>query len=121
MNMRMWMVDPGLMCRQHLLGEHNELHALAGSLKKGDVKRHVSSLKGLANANCIEVSAILDRHERIVAEMKARGYNHQSPLTEEDTPTGHLDICIVDKRVDAEAAKELLRGRCPECRRRMEQ
>lgn len=24
--MRMWMVDPTIMCRQHLLGEHYELH-----------------------------------------------------------------------------------------------
>lgn len=115
------MVDPKFMCRQHLLGEHNELHALSGSLRKGDVKRHVSSLKGLANANCLEISSILKRHEQIVAEMKARGYDHQSPLTEADTPTGHLDACIVDRRVDADAAKELLKGRCPECRKRMEQ
>jgi len=24
--MRMWMIDPSLLCRKHLLGEHNEIH-----------------------------------------------------------------------------------------------
>jgi hypothetical protein len=31
----MWMVDPRQMCRQHLLGEHNELHMFAGTMRKG--------------------------------------------------------------------------------------
>jgi hypothetical protein len=30
--MRMWMVPPKVMCRKHLLGEHVEIHMLAGSL-----------------------------------------------------------------------------------------
>lgn len=30
--MRMWMVDPKIMCRKHLLGEHLELHMLAGCI-----------------------------------------------------------------------------------------
>jgi Pyrimidine dimer DNA glycosylase len=32
--MRMWLVDPRLMCSQHLLGEHVELHMLVGSLNR---------------------------------------------------------------------------------------
>ena len=30
--MRMWGVDPKQMCRQHLLGEHVELHMQAGAV-----------------------------------------------------------------------------------------
>lgn len=33
--MRMWMVPPELMCRQHLLGEHVELHMFVGAINKG--------------------------------------------------------------------------------------
>lgn len=33
--MRMWMLPPQLLCRQHLLGEHKELHMLYGTLKRG--------------------------------------------------------------------------------------
>ena len=33
--MRMWMVPPSKMCRQHLLGEHVEIHMLVGTMRKG--------------------------------------------------------------------------------------
>lgn len=33
--MRMWMVPPIVMCQQHLLGEHVEMHMLIGAMKKG--------------------------------------------------------------------------------------
>ena len=33
--MRMWMVNPEILCRKHLLGEHVELHMLVGWIIKG--------------------------------------------------------------------------------------
>ncbi len=32
--MRTWMVPPQIMCRQHLLGEHNEIHKFVGAVTK---------------------------------------------------------------------------------------
>ena len=32
--MRMWMINPKLMCDQHLLGEHGELHKFIPSFRK---------------------------------------------------------------------------------------
>ena len=32
--MRMWMVDPKIMCRKHLLGEHVEHHMFVGTINK---------------------------------------------------------------------------------------
>ena len=32
--MRQWMVDPRLLCRKHLLGEHVENHMFIGTLKR---------------------------------------------------------------------------------------
>ena len=39
--MRMWMVDPQIMCRQHLLGEHTEMHMFVGTLKRGPALQFV--------------------------------------------------------------------------------
>ena len=33
--MRMWNVDPKLMCNKHLLGEHVEMHMFFGTIQKG--------------------------------------------------------------------------------------
>ncbi|MBI2677903.1 MAG: hypothetical protein HYX28_03900 [Candidatus Koribacter versatilis] len=72
--MRMWMVDPRKMCRQHLLGEHVELHMLVGSLRKG------KSLAGFLANGLIEVHSVRARHAQLVREMRRRGYRHRSPL-----------------------------------------
>lgn len=72
--MRMWMVNPQMMCRQHLLGEHAELHMFVGCLIKG------ISLKGYIKGGLVEIHKIKERHEELVWEMGQRGFNHQSPL-----------------------------------------
>jgi hypothetical protein len=113
------MVDPKCMCRQHLLGEHNEVHILAGSLRKGDIRRHVRNLEGLARANCLEISSLVERHGILASEMVARGYSHQSPLTDVDVPLEHLERWVLERKVDTGASLELLRQRCPECRKRL--
>jgi hypothetical protein len=75
--MRVWDISPSRLCRQHLLGEHAEVHAIWSIInqkKKGfyhhpEVKRWRGKLK-----------ALYKRHERLVEELKKRGYDHQSPL-----------------------------------------
>ncbi len=75
--MRIWDVPPDKLCRNHLLGEHNELHAIWNILTQGktgysnhpETKRWKGKLKALFRV-----------HEEIVKEMIARGYRHQSPL-----------------------------------------
>lgn len=72
--MRMWMVDPAVMCRAHLLGEHREMHALAGIIGAG------KSLVGYVANGLIDTFRIQARHDAVAAEMVTRGYNHVSPL-----------------------------------------
>ena len=72
--MRMWMVNPRLMCRRHLLGEHVELHMLAASVRRG------TSLSGYIEKRLVEVHNIGVRHEKLVKELERRGYHHRSPL-----------------------------------------
>jgi hypothetical protein len=71
--MRMWMVNPKIMCNQHLLGEHVELHMLVGNIKRG------RSIEGFLSG-LVDPSLVVQRHEEVVNEMVRRGMNHKSPL-----------------------------------------
>ena len=70
----MWKVNPELMCRKHLLGEHLEMHMFIGCLLKG------KNIQGYINKGLIEVDKIRERHEQLKEEMEKRGYVHNSPL-----------------------------------------
>lgn len=112
--MRMWMIAPELLCRKHLLGEHNELHMLAGSILKG------KSLEGFVRNGLLQVGAIATRHEALAQEMLARGYAHQSPLPEVQGALlgypAHIQNCVVDIAV----SEQDLRARCPVCNARLD-
>lgn len=111
--MRMWMIDPTLLCRKHLLGEHTELHMLAGSILRG------TSLEGFVRNGLLQVGDIAARHEALAQEMLARGYAHQSPLPDvQDALRGypaHIQHSTVDRVVSAKA----LCARCADCAARM--
>lgn len=102
---RMWMVDPKMLCRQHLLGEHAELHMIASNLRLG------RSIEGYIQINAIEPKSVKRRHDELVAEMVSRGMKHRSPL---DFSTDLYNEVMVDR---SESLK-LLIGRCPRCAER---
>jgi hypothetical protein len=100
----MWMVDPKLMCRSHLLGEHNELHMLVGHINKGRrLGRYLTD--GLVEPQNIEA-----RHAELVAEMTSRGYNHASALPS-------LAFPAEDGHINRAANLKELKRRCPACGR----
>jgi len=100
--MRMWLLDPRKMCRNHLLGEHVELHMLVGSINKG---MNLDGYDGI-----IEPSKIKERHGKLVVEMERRGYNHKSPLKKFNVGKyGEL-------KVDVRKSKSDIRERCNKCR-----
>jgi hypothetical protein len=75
--MRIWDIEPNILCRQHLLGEHRELHAIWSIItnnKKG-YSCHPEILRWRG-----KLKALYLRHEKLVIEMKKRKYNHNSPL-----------------------------------------
>lgn len=108
--MRQWHVDPKLLCRKHLLGEHCEHHMFLGSLLKG------KSIDGFINDGLVEVHTLDVRHEEIAQEMLRRGYNHKSPL-----PEGTADVLYEAGRVDPKRSLEDLANRCEECRERQKE
>ena len=72
--MRMWMVDPSLLCRKHLLGEHVECHMFVGTINKN------ISIKGYIEKGLCEPDKLEFRHNQLSEEMIKRGYNHLSEL-----------------------------------------
>jgi hypothetical protein len=91
--MRIWDIAPAKLCRNHLLAEHNELHAIWNILTQGkkgyadhpETKRWKGKLRALFLV-----------HEEIVQEMLARGYNHQSPLAAMLARGGKVQTAFVD-------------------------
>jgi len=78
--MRIWDLPPKILCRQHLLGEHRELHALWIVLtqnKKG-YSRHPETKRWVG-----KLAALYTRHEKQVEEMSNRNYQHHSPLNKD--------------------------------------
>jgi hypothetical protein len=75
--MRIWDLEPALLCRQHLLGEHRELHGLWNILVEGKrgYAAHPETRRWAG-----KLAALFRRHEALVAEMERRGYCHVSPL-----------------------------------------
>lgn len=76
-NMRIWDLPPSILCRQHLLGEHRELHSIWTVItqnKKG-YSRHPETLRWAG-----KLKALYQRHEELVKEMNSRGYSHHSEL-----------------------------------------
>jgi hypothetical protein len=108
--MRMWMVDPKLMCRQHLLGEHVEIHMFVGHMERG------RSIDGYLENNCLEMSSMRKRHDELVVEMKRRGYNHKSPLPK--IPLHLYDDVQYRVKIDRDRSLHDLTSRCKECQQR---
>lgn len=107
--MRMWMISPALLCRKHLLGEHNELHMIAGSISRG------KTLDGFVRNGLLEPTALLRRHEALALEMGARGYRHASPLQEYVEALSMYPEHIREAKVDMDISLADLHARCQDC------
>ncbi len=74
---RIWDLEPGRLCRAHLLGEHRELHGLWAILTQGKrgYRAHPETRRWHG-----KLAALYARHEALVQEMVRRGYRHATPL-----------------------------------------
>jgi hypothetical protein len=93
-HLRIWDLDPSLLCRQHLLGEHRELHAIWNVITQGKkgYSRHPETLRWKG-----KLAALHRRHSALVEEMGIRGYSHRS-LLDKNLATGKTcqDVFIDD-------------------------
>lgn len=107
--MRIWDIHPKHLCRQHLLGEHRELHAVWTVLsenKKGYAK-HPETLRWKGKLNALYV-----RHELLVVEMQNRGYRHNSPLNKRQAQGSVKQTVYVDS---IKRQKKLLNAKSCNC------
>jgi hypothetical protein len=101
----MWKVDPKVLCAQHLLGEHVEMHMFVGTIIKG------KNISGFIDRGLVEVHNITRRHEHLADEMKKRGFNHKSPLP--------IFTAMRGGKIDVKNNLTELARRCPACRERI--
>lgn len=102
--MRMWNIDPIVLCRKHLLGEHVEMHMFVGCINKK------ISLKGYISNNLVEIHNIKCRHNILAQEIIRRNMNHNSILPEFES--------WVEGKVNIEYNVIDLLNRCQRCMNR---
>jgi hypothetical protein len=100
--MRMWMVNPKTMCRNHLLGEHVECHMFIAAINRR------MNIKGYLDKGLVEVHNLQRRHEDLAQEMLRRGYKHNSSLEF----SSNIELGKIDPGESAIA----LHSRCSKCR-----
>ncbi len=91
--MRIWDLSVNKLCRNHLLGEHRELHAIWSILTKGKkgYARHPETLRWKG-----KLAALYLRHRMLVQEMRSRGYQHQSVLNQKEALGNKKQTVFVD-------------------------
>jgi hypothetical protein len=109
--MRMWMINPAIMCNKHLLGEHVECHMLVGHIQR---KRQITNYIRL---NLLQPKSLRKRHDQLALEMAERGMLHKSPLPRFDLSYLPEEHRIYNINKD-ESFTELLK-RCSRCRERL--
>lgn len=112
---RQFNIDPRLLCKQHLLGEHSEMHEGVGLIESENTDPDTvqAQLEGQARAGNIDTTWFVPRHEALAAELKKRGGNHQSPLEYDDELAIGVGAVCPD-----ESAGSLMK--CPSCRERIQ-
>lgn len=110
--MRMWMINPKMLCDKHLRGEHGEIHKFLPSFRKG------TRVHGRFHPNVqIQFKGYRKRHDRLVKEMKRRGMNHKSPLVDvPDFKSIYPDY--YNLKVDKWKSIADLMLRCDDCKKR---
>ena len=96
---RIWDLPPSLLCRQHLLGEHRELH----SRRILTEDRHGYAQHPETRRWRGKLAALYERHEALTEEMARRGYRHASPLDQRHATGSAVQNDFVDP-LDAQFA-----------------
>ena len=109
--MRMWMCNPRILCRKHLLGEYRELFTFLGTLKQQ--KR----LDGYFKNNLLEPLALESRYKKLKDEMLFRKYKPKKEFIFNNTILDYLNDKKYNKINKNKSLKELIK-RCPECKQR---
>lgn len=111
--MRQRRVNPTLICNQHLIAEHYELHMYIGALNKG------RSLEGYKQAGILQLSQLRKRHNELAAEMITRKKKDGSPVRHNSPLPAFVTYGDDGWLQSAEDEIEVLK-QCSECKKRIE-
>lgn len=113
---QMWMVNTKILCKKHLLKEHDDIHFFINEIARG------ISLHNYVYNNKLEMQSLRNRHEEITREMASRAMEHTTPLPVLSwSCVEEVFEDIYHKRINArDTFKELLKT-CKTCRRRADQ
>jgi len=109
--MRIWDLPVECLCRNHLLAEHRELHAIWSIIidDKRGYSKHPEVMRWHGR-----LGALWKRHEQERVEMTRRGYAHESPLNPDLIPKRHKGTeqpVLIDSLEDQRM--KLRAKRCP--------
>ncbi len=112
-DMRIWDLPVECLCRNHLLAEHRELHAVWSIIvnEKSGYSKHPEVMRWRGR-----LGALWTRHEAQVREMTRRGYRHRSPLDLDAVPRDNIcreQTVLVDS-IDEQ--RTILRAKGCSCR-----
>lgn len=116
--MRMWMVNPAILCTKHLGGEHLEIHMFLGTLRK---KMKVS---GYIKNNLLEPLSLHQRHDVLASELVRRKFMKEKKHIEHATPISEQEVLQCIQYLDEESRNHRINNqdslldliyRCPQC------
>jgi hypothetical protein len=110
--MRMWGINPELLCNKHLIGEHGEIHKHRHNfVKKHKITNRITPIVQ------IEPQNMETRHNQLAIEMLRRGFNHNSPYELPDL--SHLNDKERYAKIDINISIRDLKNRCPQCNEKL--
>ena len=113
--MRMWMVSPIILCTNHLLGEHNEIHKHRHVFLKGwKITKRVE-----INNIQIEPSSMKIRHDELAEEMLKRWPKENGHKSQYEQPDlSKYTEYEQNVRVNIQQSLADLLSRCDKCKKR---
>ena len=113
--MRLWMCNPVILCRKHLVAEYNECKMFIGTLRKG------ISINGYIRNDLLEPLSLVQRHQALSREMYSRGYQTNIIIEDFQVNYSHLTDEQIHHKIDRKNSLRELLKRCPECLSRFKQ
>lgn len=111
--MRMWMVNPRIMCNKHLGGEYAEFYKHKWTFENKHKKD-----KYIEN-NCLEPRSMQKRHDELVEERLRRGLKAKGTFIAPDI--SYLPEHQQNHTIDVEMNLKLLIDKCPDCKKLYEE
>lgn len=110
--MRMWMCDPKILCRKHLLAEHAECHMFLGTLLKH------KKIDGYINNDLLQPKSLYHRHSLLATEISNRGYSHRTPVKKSEIweAIKYLPFNYIRHKINRQKSLEILISRCSSCK-----